>query len=301
MKKLPGQAFRCALAVTVAVATLPVHAGLLDTIRESGEITLAHRDAAIPMSYLDGDQRPVGYAMDLCLKVVAAIRQELKLKDLVVRYLLVTPATRLSAVADGKAAMECGSTTNNAERRKIVDYTIAHFITSARFLVRSDSGITKMADLAGRPVVSTTGTTNLKTLRRLDAEYNYRMKVVEAKDHNEAFGMVAAGKADAYAMDDVLLYGLRANAPDPSKFSVVGKPMTIEPYAIVLPKGDAAFKKVVDKEMRRIILSGEITAIYAKWFQQPIPPRGINMELPMPYVLKDSFKYPSDKVADLEN
>jgi ABC-type amino acid transport substrate-binding protein len=284
------------------VSSLSAHAqGMLDQIRSSQAITIAHRDTSIPFSYLDADQKPVGYAMDLCLKVVDALKRELKLPALKINYLSVTSATRIPSIAQGKAAMECGSTTNTAERRKQVDYTIAHFISSARFLVRNDSGIVKLEDLQGRSVVSTKGSTNIKTLERINAERALNMKVLEAADHGEAFGMVAQKKADAFAMDDVLLFGLRANSAQPEAFTVIGKPMTIEPYAIMLPKGDAAFKKLVDTEIRRIIVSGEINAMYRKWFEQPIPPKGINLNLPMPYMLRDSFKFPSDKVADLNN
>jgi ABC-type amino acid transport substrate-binding protein len=274
---------------------------MLDQIRSSQAITIAHRDSSIPFSYLDADQKPVGYAMDLCLKVVDALKRELKMPALKINYLSVTSATRIPSIAQGKAAMECGSTTNTAERRKQVDYTIAHFISSARFLVRNDSGLLKLEDLNGRSVVSTKGSTNIKTLERINVERTLKMKVLEAADHAEAFGMVAQKRADAFAMDDVLLFGLRANSAQPESFSVIGKPMTIEPYAIMLPKGDVAFKKLVDTEIRRIILTGEINAIYRKWFEQPIPPRGINLNLPMPYMLRDSFKFPSDKVADLSN
>jgi ABC-type amino acid transport substrate-binding protein len=289
-------------AFPVLISSLSAHAqGMLDQIRSSQAITIAHRDSSIPFSYLNADQKPVGYAMDLCLKVVDALKRELKLPALKINYLSVTSATRIPSIAQGKAAMECGSTTNTAERRKQVDYTIAHFISSARFLVRNDSGIGKLEDLQGRSVVSTKGSTNIKTLERINGERALNMKVLEAVDHGEAFGMVAQKKADAFAMDDVLLFGLRANSAQPEAFTVIGKPMTIEPYAIMLPKGDAAFKKLVDTEIRRIIVSGEINAIYRKWFEQPIPPKGINLGLPMPYMLRDSFKFPSDKVADLSN
>ena len=275
--------------------------GMLEKIRSAREITVAHRDASIPFSYLDANGQPIGYAMDLCLKVVDAIKRDLKLPALNVKFLKVTSSSRIPAIAQGQAALECGSTTNTAERRSLVDYTIAHFISSARFLVRVDSNNNRLEDLEGKQVVSTRGSTNLKTLERINAERALRMKIAEAADHAEAFGMVQQKKADAFAMDDVLLFGLRANSSEPEAFKVIGKPMTIEPYAIMLPKGDAAFKRVVDTEMRRIILSGEINAIYRKWFEQPIPPKGINLNLPMPFMLKDSFKFPSDKVADLIN
>jgi glutamate/aspartate transport system substrate-binding protein len=195
--------------------------------------------------------------------------------------------------------MECGSKTNSAERRKLVDYTIAHFISTSKFLVRTDAGIEKLEDLRSKTVASTKGTTMIKTLQRVDTDSLLKLNIIEAQDHAEAVSMVVNKKADAFAMDDVLLYGLRANSAQPEELKIIGKPMTIEPYAIMLPKGDAAFKKIVDTEMRRIIQSGEIYALYSKWFEQPIPPKNANMRLPMPYLLKDSFKYPSDKVADL--
>jgi ABC-type amino acid transport substrate-binding protein len=288
-----------AAVLSAACAAGAAGAGELDKIRASGEIVLAHRDASIPFSYLDADRKPVGYSMDLCHRLVEAVRKELKLPQLPVRYLPVTSASRIPAIAEGRASLECGSTTNNAERRKRVDYTIAHFVSAARLVVRSGAGIQRLEDLAGKTAVSTRGTTNLKLLQGANDERLLKMKILEAADHAEAFAMVATGKADAFAMDDVLLFGLRANAPVPQAFEVVGKPMSIEPYAIMLPKGDDAFKRVVDAEMRRIIFSGEIHAIYARWFTQPIPPRGINLELPMSYMLKESFRFPSDKVGDL--
>jgi ABC-type amino acid transport substrate-binding protein len=287
-----------AVLLSLAISSTSI-AGQLDTIKASRSITIAHRDASIPFSYLDDQKRPIGYAMDICAKIVTAIERELKIPSLQVNYLGVTSANRMTSIAEGKAAMECGSTTNTAERRKLVDYTIAHFISSARFVVRSDAGIDKLEDLTGKTVASTKGTTNIKTLERINSERLLKIKVVEAQDHAEAFGMVVSKKVDAFAMDDVLLSGLRANSADPAAYKVIGKPMSIEPYAIVLPKGDAALKKVVDTEMRRIILSGEINVLYHKWFEQPIPPKGINLALPMPFMLRDSFKYPSDKVADL--
>lgn len=276
-------------------------AGQLDKIRETREITIAHRDASIPFSYLDDQKRPIGYAVELCQKIVTALERELKIPRIKVNYLAVSSASRIPTIVEGKAALECGSTTNNAERRKQVDYTIAHFVSSSKFLVRTDSGIEKIEDLNAKRVVSTKGTTNIKTLERLDTERLLRMKIVEAKDHAEAFSMVERKEVSAFAMDDVLLFGLRANSSNPEAFKVVGKPMTIEPYAIMLPKGDIEFKKVVDTEMRRVIQSGEIYALYRKWFEEPIPPKNMNMALPMPYLLRDSLKYPSDKVADLVN
>lgn len=285
----------CLAALGVGAAT----AGQLDLIRDSRQIVVAHRDASVPFSYMAGDdKKPLGYAVDICQKIVEAVRKELKLPALEVRYLSVNGATRIPAIVEGKAAIECGSTTNTAARRQQVDFTIAHFIAASRFLTRSSTPGSTIGDLAGKTVVSTVGTTNIETLRRLDREQGLKMKIVEARDHAEAFSMVDKATADAFAMDDVLLYSLRATSGKAADFKVIGKPMTIEPYAMMLPKGDAEFKRVVDTEMRRLIQSGEIYEIYRKWFQAPIPPKGTNLELPVPAILRDSFKYPSDKVGD---
>jgi glutamate/aspartate transport system substrate-binding protein len=292
------------LALSILTAHISLYAfaaeGQLEKIRKTREITIAHREASLPFSYLDDQKRPIGFAVDLCLKIVNAVERELKM-PLKVNFLLVTPATRIAAITEGKAALECGSTTNNAERRKQVDYTISHFVSSSKFLVHINSGIEKIEDLSEKRVASTKGTTNIKTLERLDSERLLKMKIIEAKDHAAAFLMLERKEVDAFAMDDVLLYGIRSSSVNPEIFKVVGKPMTVEPYAVMLPKGDAEFKKVVDTEMRRIIHSREIYNIYSKWFEQPIPPKGINLALPMPYLLRDSLKYPSDKVADSIN
>jgi glutamate/aspartate transport system substrate-binding protein len=291
---------RHASALVLALLCAGAAAGQLDRIRESRQIVIAHRDTSVPFSYVVGeDKHPAGYALELCQKIAEAVRKELKLPTLDVRYLAVSSASRIPAVVEGKASMECGSTTNTAARRQQVDFTIAHFIAASRFLVKTEAPLNVIGDLAGRTVVSTAGTTNIETLRRLDRELGLQLKIIEARDHAEAFAMVEKGSADAFAMDDVLLYGLRANAAQPAAFKVIGKPMTIEPYAIMLPKGDVEFKRVVDQEMRRLIQSNEIYEIYSRWFQKPIPPKGITLELPLPAMLRDSFRYPSDKVGDI--
>ena len=274
-----------ALVVSVLGLAWSAQAGQLEKIRAAGEITIAHRNASIPFSYLDADGKPIGYAMDVCVKLADAIRRELKMPALPIKHLLVTSDTRIPAIRDGSATLECGSTTNNAERRKQVAFTIPHFIAASRLLVRSNSGIDSLQKLSGKSVASTKATSPLARLKALNADQSLHLKIVEAPDHAQAMALLA---------------GLRANQPRPGDFALVGKPMTIEPYAIMLPRGDAPLKKVVDDEMRRIIQSGEINTLYAKWFQAPIAPRGINLGLPMPYMLRDSFKYPSDRVGDLD-
>ncbi|MCZ2496880.1 transporter substrate-binding domain-containing protein [Xylophilus sp. Kf1] len=289
-----------ALGGLLALAAVPGTAGMLETVRASQEIVVAHRDASVPFSYLDANAQPVGYSMDICLKVVDAVRRELGMPALKVRLLPVTSASRIGVLSEGRAALECGSTTNTAERRKQVAFTIPHFISAVRLLVRADSGIKGFDGLVGRKVAVTAGTTTVPVIRRLNAEQDLKLNITESRDHAEAFAAVEAGKVDAFALDDVLLFGLRANAARPQAFAVVGKPLSVEPYAIMLPPRDPAFKKVVDQEVRRLIQSGEINALYRRWFQQAIPPKGINLELPMPAMLKDSFRFPSDKVGDLE-
>ncbi|HEX5739241.1 MAG TPA: amino acid ABC transporter substrate-binding protein [Hydrogenophaga sp.] len=286
-------------ALACALVTAPLaHADLLDEIKARKHMMLAHRDASIPFSYVDGQGRVMGYSIDLCHRLVEAVRVHLALPTLDVKYLPVTSSTRITAIAQRQADLECGSTTNNAERRKQVDYTVAHFVSSSRLVVRKNSGVRVLADLSGQKIVSTKGSTNLKTLRRLNAENAMQLDILEAEGHAEGFAMVVDGRAAAFAMDDVLLYGLIATSEKPDDYAVVGKVMSIEPYAIMLPKNEPVFKKLINEAMRKLILDREIHPIYQRWFESPIPPKGINLKLPMPFFLRDSFKYPSDRVDD---
>lgn len=273
-------------------------AGELEKIKSAGRITIAYRESSIPFSYVDANKQPVGYAIDLCRKIADAVRSHLHMSSLPVSYLAVTSSSRIPSIAEGKASLECGSTTNNAERRKLVDFTIPHYIASVRLLVPYASNTLALEDLTGKEIVSTQGTTSLTVLERINAERLLKLQITPLKDHQDGFNMVAQGKAAAFAMDDVLLSGLRAQSRDAVKYAVVGKPLTVEPYAIMLPKGDAAFKKVVNQEMLRIIRTGELQDLYTKWFQKPIAPNGINLELPMPYLLRESLRFPTDKVGD---
>ena len=209
---------------------------------------------------------------------------------------MVTSANRIATIADGKADLECGSTTNNAERREKVAFTIPHFITGARLLVQSSSAFNRLEDLEGKRLVSTKGSTPLKAVEQANRERLLRVTILEAPDHIKAVEMVEQGEADAFVMDDVLLYGLAAGRADPAALKVVGKFLTTEPLAIMLPKNDPAFKKLVDDEMRRLIQSKEIYPIYDKWFLKPIPPKNSALKMPVSYLLKDFWKYPTDQV-----
>jgi glutamate/aspartate transport system substrate-binding protein len=290
-----------AAALAGALGTLapPVQAGaILDRIKQSGRITIAHREASVPFSYLDAQGRPVGYAMDICQRLVEAVARRVEHKALAVDLKLVTSATRIPTMADAGADLECESTTNTAERRERVAFTVPHYITGARLLVRADSPINELRDLERKRLVSTTGTTPLKTITQLNRERLLGVNIGDVPDHARGIEMVEKGEADAFLMDEVLLIGLVATRPDPAKLKVVGKYLTIEPLAIMLPKGDPEFKRVVDDEMKRLIRSGEALALHDKWFTKPIPPQSRNLNLPINYLLRDFWKYPSDWVPN---
>jgi ABC-type amino acid transport substrate-binding protein len=271
-------------------------AQVLDRVRAGGPIVIAHRESSVPFSYLDSSQKPVGYAVDLCVRLAEAVYKKLGAKASAVDFLMVTPANRIDTIATGKADMECGSTTNNKERREKVAFTVPHFITGARMIVKASSQAERLEDLAGKTVVSTKGTTPLKAVQSANAERLMGLKIVEAPDHARAIEMVEKGEADAFVMDDVLLYGLAANRPDPKALKVVGRYLTTEPLAIMLPKSDAEFKKIIDDEMKRLIRSREIYPIYDRWFTQPIPPKNTALNLPASYLLRDFWKFPTDVV-----
>ncbi|WP_301101726.1 amino acid ABC transporter substrate-binding protein [Propionivibrio sp.] len=264
----------------------------------SGSVTLGYRDSSAPFSYLDERRRPIGYSIDICMKVVEAIRRELKRPDLAVKFTPVTSASRQQALISGDIDLECGSTTATAERRKIVSFTIPTFFAATRLMTRETSAIKSIYDLAGKTVVTTKGTSSEKFFNELNLARSLRTALVLGKDHAESFSTLEAGKADAFIMDDVLLYSLRAASKDPAKYVITRDALTVEPLSLMLRKDDWAFKKVVDNEVIRIILQGEINAIYRKWFESPIPPQQINLNLPMSYMLRDSFKVPTDWIPE---
>jgi len=286
--------FAACLALLCSAAAVPAQT-VLERVAGGGKLVVAHRESSVPFSYMV-DGKPVGYAVDLCLRIADAVRKKTGMKDMPVEFLMVTPANRITMVEEGKADLECGSTTNNAERRQKVGFTIPHFITGARLLVKASSPVDRIEDLTGRKLVSTKGTTPLKAVEQANRERLMGITITEAPDHARALEMVEKGEADAFLMDDVLLFGLAANRPDPKALKVVGRFLTTEPLAIMLPKNDVAFKKVVDEEMRRLITSRDIYDIYDKWFLRPIPPKGTALNMPVSYLLRDFWKYPTDHV-----
>jgi len=270
----------------------------LNRIRETGVITVAHREASIPFSYLDANKRPIGYAMDLCMLVVDSLRRELKMPRLRVEYVSVTAANRIAMIAEGKADIECGSTTNNAARRKQVAFTITHYYAGARLLTRADSNIQRLSDVRSKTIVSTRGTTPLAALKTAAEKGLITARIVEGKDHDESFAMLERGEADVFAMDDILLFSLRANSKEPQRWEIVGELLSVEPLSIMLRRNDPEFKRFVDTVLSRAIIDGEVTPLYNKWFLTQIPPKGINLNIPLSPLMRDQMRFPTDKVGD---
>lgn len=268
--------------------------GTLKKIKETGAITLGHRDSSVPFSYYDDKQQVIGYAMDLCHRIAEAVKKELKLDKLEVKLNPVTSATRIPLMANGTVDLECGSTTNNFERQKQVAFTITHFVTANRFVSKKANNLKTVDDLKGKTVVSTSGTTNIKQINEINTQKKLGMTILPAKDHAEAFLMVETDRAVAFVMDDILLASLAAGAKDPSLYVVSADPLSVEPYGIMLRRDDPSFKKVVDAAMIETYKSGAINGIYEKWFQKPIPPKGINLNLPMSESLKKVVQNPTD-------
>jgi len=283
-----------AMSVAALAVSGTAAADTLAKVKSSGSFTIGHRDASIPLSYYDDKQRPIGYSMDLCMKVVDAVKKELNLPKLEVKYQLVTSANRIPLLANGTVDIECGSTTNNAERQKQVSYLPTTFVTANRIVYKKNSGIKKLADLKGKTLVSTAGTTNIKGVTEINAAKNLGVNIVSANGHAEAFLMVETGRAAAFAMDDILLAGLVATSKNPGDFEISEEALSVEPYAIMVRKDDPKFKALADKVIKDLMASGEINKIYEKWFMKPIPPKNITMGVPMSPNLKKVIAKPTD-------
>lgn len=268
--------------------------GTLKKIRDTGVIKIGHRDASIPFSYLDDSQKPIGYGVDICLKIADAIKAQLKMPNLKVEFVPVTSQTRIPILTGGNIDVECGSTTNSIERQKQVAFAPTYFMTGTKIIVKKSSGIKGYDDLKGKTVVFTQGTTNERAMKAYNDEKKLGINFIPSKDHAESFLAVETGRAVAFPMDDILLYSLKASARNPGDYVVVGEFLSEDPYAIMLRKDDAEFKKLVDSTVAGLYKSGEINKIYTKWFQSKIPPKGINLEFPMSDGLKEAIKSPND-------
>lgn len=267
----------------------------LAKVRSSGAITLGYRESSFGFSYLDGDLQPVGYSMDICRRIVEEVKAELKLPALQVRLQAVTSANRIPLVANGTVDLECGSTTNLVERQKQVAFSPDIFRYNVRMLVRGDSGIRSIADLQGKAVATTAGTTSFRLLREADRGRNLDVKNLSGKDHSDSFMLVESGRAQAFVLDDILLAGQIANAKNPKDYLITGESLRTENQALMLRRDDAGFKAIVDRVVTGMMQSGEMEKLYQRWFMSPIPPKGINIHYPLNAETREAFANPSSK------
>jgi glutamate/aspartate transport system substrate-binding protein len=272
--------------------------GTLKKIKDSGTITVGVRESSIPFNYNLGGVRQVGYSYDIMMRAVDAVKADLKMPNLQVKEIPVTPQNRITLIQNGTVDMECSSTTNNLERQKQVAFSDTIFIVGTRLMTKKDSGIKDFPDLKGKNVVTTAGTTSERLLRKMNEDNNMGMNIISAKEHGQSFLTLESGRAAAFMMDDALLYGERAKARKPDDWVVVGKPQTREAYGCMMRRDDAPFKKVVDNTIAKVMTSGEINAIYDKWFLKPVPPKGLNLNFPLSDDMKNLFKNPNDKALD---
>lgn len=269
----------------------------LKKIGAAGVIAIGYREGSVPFSYLDENHQPVGYSMDICNKVVAAIRTRLKLKTLAVRLVPMTPATRVPLVANGTIDLECGVTTNTPERQRSVAFSVTTFVTESRLVSKRQAPVMRIDDMRGKAVVTTIGTTSMRYLNELNQSRRLGMEILAGRDDSDSFLMVASGRAQAYAMDDVLLRSFIANAPQPEDYLISHETLSVEPYGIMLNKDDPIFKRAVDEAIVALFRSEEFARIYQRWFQQPIPGQGINLNLPMSDALRKVVQHPTDSAS----
>jgi glutamate/aspartate transport system substrate-binding protein len=271
--------------------------GVLKKIKETNVISMSTRESSIPFSYLDGKQEAVGYSVDLCMRVIDDIKRAIKAPNLEVRRVPVTSQSRIPLVANGTVDLECGSTTNSVERQKQVAFSKTFYVAAARIMVPRNGPIKAVSDLKGKSVATTTGGNTILHLQRLSDGGNLQLKLPQAKDHAEGWLLMETGRADAVANDDVLLYSLRANSKAPQDYVVLPVTLSTEPYGVMMQRDDPQLKKVVDDSLVAMFRSGEAEKIYNKWFMDPIPPRGVNLNLPLSDELRDAFRNPTDKGA----
>lgn len=291
---------RCIITAVIVSAVLLTSAaaqqltGTLKTIKDAGTITLGVRETSVPFSYLDNQHHNIGYGMDFAHLIVDALKKDLNLPNLTVNEIPVTAQTRLTLLANGTIDLECGSTSNSAERAKQVTFADNYFAIGIRMMVRKDSGIKDWGDLAGKTIVTTAGSSPELFVRKMNQAKKMNMNIVSAKEHSEAFLHLESGRAVAFVMDDILLYGERMKAKHPGDWIVVGTPLEKDAYACMLRKDDPQFDKFVNNVLTKAMRSGEAARIYKKWFQSPIPPKGLNLEFPMSQDLANFFKKPNN-------
>ncbi len=295
-------AFAAALAAVLSTsAVLPAQAQeslTVKKLKDTGTITLGHRESSIPFSYYNDQQQVIGYSQELMLKAVDGVKEQLKLAKLDTKLMPVTSANRITLVQNGTIDIECGSTTNNLERQKQVGFSTTIFVIGTKLMTKKDSGIKDFPDLAGKNVVTTAGTTSERLLRKMNEEKQLKMNIISAKDHGEAFLTLETGRAVAFMMDDALLYGEMAKAKKPGDWIVTGTAQSKEAYGCMLRKDDPEFKKLIDAALTKAMTSGEAEKIYAKWFMNPIPPKGLNLAMPLSDEMRALYKAPNDKAFE---
>jgi glutamate/aspartate transport system substrate-binding protein len=285
----------CLLVSAEAPAAAQDLEGTLKKIKETGIVTIGYRETSLPLSYLDDKLMPVGFSIELCKHVVDAVKAKLGMPDLTVKYNPVTSATRIPLVANGTVDIECGSTANMTIRQQQVGFSYTFFVPQFKWIVRADSNIKSADDLRGKTVAVTAGTNTAVFVNKMNNEKNLGMTIMQGKDHAESFLLVETGRASAWMEDDVLLAGFRANAKSPADFKLLDKSYPSDPYALMIRKDDAQFKALVDETLAQLMRAGEFEKLYIQWFERPIPPKGVNMDLPMSDALKHDIKQPNDK------
>ncbi|MBO9686174.1 amino acid ABC transporter substrate-binding protein [Roseateles chitosanitabidus] len=292
----PAQAAPASASAPLRTAQ-PAEGPTLTRIRETGVIVIGYRPASAPFSYLDAQLRPTGYSVELCERVIASLRTRLKLPDLEVRRVAVGSATRMPMVTNGTLDMECGITTNTAERARNQAFSLTIFVAETRLMTRQGERAESLADLRGRPVVSTIGTTSIQYLAKINEQQGLGIRIVAGLDDPDAFQLLRSGRADAFMMDDVIIRSLLAqqgNGVSPGDYVLSERALTVEPYAIGLNRDDPLFKSMVDEVLVSLYRSGEIHAIYRRWFESPLPPTGINLKLPMSAAFRRVIAQPTD-------
>lgn len=282
----------------MAGAAQAQESGTLKKIKDTGIISLGNRESSIPFSFYDNQHNVVGYANDVAMAIVAEVKKDLKLAKLDVKQTPITSQNRIPLVQNGTIDLECGSTTNNAERQKQAAFSNTFFIIGTRLLTKNSSGVKDFADLKGKNVVTTAGTTSERLLREMNQKDNMGMNIISAKDHGEAAITLHSGRAVAFMMDDALLAGERAKFKDAKDYSIVGKPQSYEAYGCMMRKDDPAFKAVVDGAITELEKSGEAAKLYTTWFEKPIPPKGLNLNFPLSDSMKKLYANPNDKALD---
>ncbi len=269
--------------------------GTLKKIKETGSITVGHRESSIPFSYLDDKQQPIGYSMELCMKVVDAVKADLKMPNLKINLQAVTSSNRIPLLQNGTIDMECGSTTNSVVRQQQVAFGPTYFVINVTAAVKKNSTVNSLIDLANKPISTTSGTTAVPLLKAYEKTKSIDVKEIYGKDHAESFLLLADDRVAAFVMDDILLAGQIANAKNPADYRIIPESLRQEPYSMMLRKDDAQFKALVDKTIGAVMKSGEINKIYSKRFVSPIPPKNANLNFPMTQPIKDAFSNPNDK------